>query len=256
MAHFIRLYENATAKEVAHTFLPGIWTLPELPTVIISDMDAKLSGPFWQLMCKMLGVERCMSMAYQPQPDGQTERTKQMLEGYLRTFVNYDQNDRYQLLPLAKHASNNSATNAHKMTRLFANYSFHPQTEWMKEREAHNPGATMYAHGMQDIHQQVKQTLETKDTRIDEKYYDRKAARELDIEIGDLVMLNATNICTKRPSNKLSTKLYAPFKVQERKGHWSYKIEISPSWKILPVFHVFLFEPYPSSHRQACEQPL
>jgi len=63
-------------------------------------------------------------------------------------------------LPLAEHAYNNSATNAHKMTPFFANYSFHPQTEWMKEREAHNPGATLYAHWMQDIHRQAKQTLE------------------------------------------------------------------------------------------------
>jgi len=30
----------------------------------------------------------------------------------------------------------------------------------MKEREAHNPGAAMYPHWMQDIYQQAKQTLE------------------------------------------------------------------------------------------------
>jgi len=87
-----------------------------------------------------------MSTAYEPQTDRQTQRTNEGLEGDLRTFVNYDQNDRYQLLPLAKPAYSNTATNAHKMTLFFANYGFHPQTEWMKEREAHNPGATMYAH--------------------------------------------------------------------------------------------------------------
>ena len=81
-----------------------------------------------------------MSTAYHPQTDGQTERTNQVLESYLRTFVNYDQNDWYQLLPLAEHAYNNSATNAHKMTPFFANYGLHPQTEWMKEREAQSPG--------------------------------------------------------------------------------------------------------------------
>ena len=45
-----------------------------------------------------------MSTAYHPQTDGQTERTNQVLEGYdLRNFVNYDQNDWYQLLPLAEY---------------------------------------------------------------------------------------------------------------------------------------------------------
>jgi len=70
-----------------------------------------------------------MALAYHPQTDGQTERTNQVLEGYLWTFVNYDQNDWYQLLPLAEHAYNSSATNTHKMTPFFTNYSFHPQME-------------------------------------------------------------------------------------------------------------------------------
>jgi len=108
----------------------------------------------------MLGLKRRMSIAFNPQIDRQSERTNQGLEGYLRTFVNYDQNDWSQLLPLAEHAYNDSTSNLHKMTSFFANYSFHPQTDWMKEREAHNPGATMYSHWMQDIYQRVKHPLE------------------------------------------------------------------------------------------------
>ena len=62
-----------------------------------------------------------MSTAHHPQRDGQTERTNQVLEGYLRTFVNYDQDDWYQLLPLAEHANNNSGTNANIMSPFLAN---------------------------------------------------------------------------------------------------------------------------------------
>jgi len=102
MAHFIGLHENTTAKDLADTFLLEVWKLHGLPTEIISDMDAKFSGEFWESLCKMLGVKMRMSTAYHPQTEGQTERTNQVLEGYLRTFVNYDQNDWYQLLPLAE----------------------------------------------------------------------------------------------------------------------------------------------------------
>jgi len=184
MAHLIGLHENATGKDVADTFLRKVWKLDGLRTEIISDMYAKFCGVFWESLCKMPGVKWRMSTADHPQTDGQTERTNQVLAGYLRTFVNYDQDDWYQLLPLAEHAYNNSATNAHKMTPFFANYGFHPQTECMKEREAHNPRATMYAHWMQDIHQQSKQTLEN--TQESRKKYDwGKATEQPSIEVGD-----------------------------------------------------------------------
>jgi len=252
--HFIGLHEKETAKDVADICLGEVWKLHGLPTEIISDMDAKLASEFWESLCKMLGVKRRRSTAYQPQTDGQMEGTNQVLEGYLPTFVNYDENDWYQLLPLAEHAYNNSATNAHKMTPFFANYGFHPQTEWMKEREAHDPGATLYAHWMQDIHRQAKQTLEdTRESR--KKYYDRKAKEQPGIEGGQLVMLNAKNMRTKRPSKKLSPKLYGPFKVLEKKGSRAYKLEISPWWKIHPLFHVSLLEPYRASNRPSREQP-
>jgi len=104
MAHFIGLHENVTRTDFADTFLREGWKLHGLPTEIISDMDVKLSGEFWESLCKMPGVQQRMSTAYHPQTDGQMERTNQVGEGYSRRFVNYDQDDWYQLLPLAEHA--------------------------------------------------------------------------------------------------------------------------------------------------------
>ena len=128
MAHFIALEQNPTAKNVAYVFLREVWKLHGLPTEIISDMHAKFSGEFWESLCKSLNIKRRMSTAYHPQTDQQleTEWTTQVLEGYLRNFVNYDQNDWYQLLPLVEHAYNNSVTNAHGMSPFYANYGFHP----------------------------------------------------------------------------------------------------------------------------------
>ena len=107
MAHVIGLEQNATAKDVANMFLRELWKLHGLPTEIISDMNTKFSGEFWESLCKSLNIKRRMSTAYHPQTDKQTERTNQVLEGYLRNFVNYDRNVWCQLLPLAEHAYNN-----------------------------------------------------------------------------------------------------------------------------------------------------
>jgi len=140
------------------------------------------------------------------------------------------------------------------MTPFFDNYGCHPQTEGMKEREVYKPRAKMYADWMQDIHRQAKQTLENTPESI-KRYYDRKATEQPSIELGDLVMLNAKNIRTKQPSKKLSLKLYGSFKVLEKKGSRAYKLEISPRWKVHPVFQVSMLEPYRASNRPNREQP-
>ena len=55
---------------------------------------------------------------------------------------------------------------------------------------------------------------------------------------------------------KLSPMLHGPFKVLEvKKGEWPFKLEISPRWKIHPVFHVWLLEPYRESVGAEWEQP-
>jgi len=81
MARFIGLNENATAKDVADTFVRQRWKLDGLPTEIIWDINAKFSGEVWESLCKSLGIRRKMSTGYHPQRDGQMERMKQTLEG-------------------------------------------------------------------------------------------------------------------------------------------------------------------------------
>ena len=122
MAHFIGLEERATARDVADVFHKEVWKHHGLPTEIISDMDAKFAAECRESLGKKLNIKRKMSTAYHPQTDGQTESVNQVLGGYLRIFVNYDQNDWYNLLPLAEFAYNNSATSAHGMRPFFANY--------------------------------------------------------------------------------------------------------------------------------------
>ena len=54
MAHFIGLPRDTRAKDVADTFLKEVWKLHGLPSEIVSDMDAKFSGEFWESLCKSL----------------------------------------------------------------------------------------------------------------------------------------------------------------------------------------------------------
>jgi len=77
------------------------------------------------------------------------------------------------------------------------------------------------------------------------QYKDRKAGQQPDIKVGDLVMLNAKNIRTKGQTKKLSLKINGQFKVLEvKEGEHACNLEISSMWKIHPIFHISLLEPY------------
>jgi hypothetical protein len=53
-------------------------------------------------------MELHFTSGYHPEGDGQTERTNQTLEQYLRIFCNYQQDNWDILLPLAEFAYNNA----------------------------------------------------------------------------------------------------------------------------------------------------
>jgi transposase InsO family protein len=54
-----------------------------LPTKIISDRDPRFASKFTRELCKLLGIQQNISMAYHPCTDRQSERSNQWLEQYL-----------------------------------------------------------------------------------------------------------------------------------------------------------------------------
>lgn len=63
---------------------------------------------------------------YHSEADGQTERTNQTLEQYLRMYCSYQQDNWSDLLPLAEFAFNNSPSATTSISPFYANKSYHP----------------------------------------------------------------------------------------------------------------------------------
>jgi len=60
--------------------------------------------------------------------------------------------------------------------------------------------------------------------------------REVDWDVGDLILVDTRNWKIDRPSKKLSDKWYGPIKVLEKVGE-SWKVDLPADWSIYPVFH-------------------
>ena len=115
------------------------------------------------------------------------------------------------------------------MTPVYANYGYNPCTIWPSDGEGKNPASKAYAHWMKEVHNRASKTLE--DTRSAmSKYYDKGKMEHPSYEIGDLVMINTKNIRTKRPTKKLSPKLYGTFRVLDKIGSGSFRLELQTRW--------------------------
>ena len=86
-AHFLALAHPFSALSVAKLYLKEVYRLHGLPSSIISDRDPVFTSKLWRELFTLAGTKLCMSSAYHPQLDGQTERVNQCLETYLQCFV-------------------------------------------------------------------------------------------------------------------------------------------------------------------------
>ena len=61
---------------------------------------------------------------------------------------------------------------------------------------------------------------------------------------GDKVWLEATNLHTTHPMQKLRPKCYGPFEILETIGPVNFRLHLPDQWKIHNVFHAKLLHPY------------
>ena len=98
--------ETIMAEGVAELFLRQIFPQFGLPSKIISDRDPRFISKFMKELCRLMGITQNVSTAYHPRMDGQSERSNQWLEQYLRFWVNHQQTNWHHYLPLAEFAHN------------------------------------------------------------------------------------------------------------------------------------------------------
>ena len=87
MAHFIPL-KKTIATQLAATFMKEMQLLDSLPIRIVSDIELLFVSKFGDVMVKLLDISDDESTRYHPQMDSYTERLNQIIEAFLRAFIN------------------------------------------------------------------------------------------------------------------------------------------------------------------------
>ena len=98
--------ETITAEGVAKLYLEHVFKRVGLPKTLIHDRDTWFMSKFAVKMCQVLGIQQNASTVFHPRTDGQSERTNQKLEQFLRFYSNAKQDNWAHFLSMAEFAFN------------------------------------------------------------------------------------------------------------------------------------------------------
>ncbi|WPJ61332.1 hypothetical protein SMAC4_13444 [Sordaria macrospora] len=241
-AYFLPFREDTDAEQLGHIFIRHITSNHGWQKELVTDRDKLFSSRFWQAFMNKLGVKHKMSTAYHARTDGQTERMNQvvtnLLEAYLRAYVNYEQDNWSELLPTAQMSYNSSNTETTKVTPFFANFGYEMSSRRGWDSESFVPRAHIRAERLIEMHQTLRDELKFVRDRMS-RYYDRTRLTAPIFKRGDKVYLLRRNTKKKRPSDKLDYKKLGPFKVLDTSN---YRLELPKGMRQWPTFHISLLE--------------
>lgn len=216
LAHFIPEKETWSAQDLAKHFLSSVFKLHGLPHCIVSDRGCTFVSNFWTAIQTQLRNQPARSTAFQPETDGQVERTNATLEDYLQHFVSNRQDDWVDWLPLAKFSYNNSPSASMSHSPFFACHGFHPCFNSLTSASL-VPKADDWLTMLHKIQEDLISALDFAKFQ-QAQFHNRKHQPANTYSPGDLVWLSRRHLKTSRPCNNLDGRRVGPFSVDRMIG--------------------------------------
>src|SRR5262245_55394738 len=156
---FIPTNDTATSAEVAMLFVIHVFSKHGVPSHVTSDRGPEFVSHFFRSLGKALDMNLHFTSGYHPEADGQTERTNQTLEQYIRIYCNYQQDNWKELLPIAKFAYNNAPNATMGVSPFYANKGYNPSITVHTERDLTSYRAREFAIDLDELHQHVRHPI-------------------------------------------------------------------------------------------------
>ncbi|KIN98770.1 hypothetical protein M404DRAFT_31093 [Pisolithus tinctorius Marx 270] len=223
-AVFIPTHDSVTSAELAKLFLTHVFSKHGVPANVTSNRGPEFVSHFFCSLGKALDMCLHFTSGYHPEGDGQTERTNQTLEQYLRVYCNYQQDNWAELLPLAEFAFNNAPSVTTGVSPFFANKGYHPNLSVVPDQDFTSPRAHDYIVELSALHDFLHSEMSATQQRY-QGPADAKRIPPPGFKVGEQAYIKAKYFRSTRPSEKHSEKYLGPFTILAR-----------------PVFHVSQLE--------------
>ena len=170
------------------------------------------------------------------------------MENFLRAYVERTPHTWVQQLPLAEFATNNAISVSTGFSPFYLNAGIHPTM----------PTSLMTGGLPKTTNEAVQVTLERMKTALAEAQTNlalaqkrmatavNRSRRSVEFNVGDEVVLltkNIKNYCPHLPA-KIKARWVGPFTITQKVSPVAYRVELPPSWRLHPVFHIDKLKKY------------
>ena len=242
--------KNLEAKTVARKFVNHFVTKFGVPRQIHTDQGSNFESQLFKEMCTVLGSEKTRTTAFRPQSDGLAERANRTIQNILSSYVNANQNDWDEFLPLVTMGYNSSVQAStgfspskmmygREMTLPLDLIFGKPESEALKYDTCY---VTDLSDNIDQIHDIARRKLKLS-SDVQKKSYDHKIY-ENRYDEGDLVWYYDQN---RGKNRKLNRPWKGPCKIIKRLNDVIYKIHLGGKSKPKIVHHDRL-KPYNGSN--------
>ena len=188
----------------------------------------------------MLGIETKLSMAYHLETDGQTERTNQELEQYLRIYVNHRQNNWAEWLATAEFAFNNKVYTVTKTSPFQVNYGRELRMGFDIRKKGKNKKVEEFVRKIKERYEEARAVL-VKSQKKMKRQADRSRKKAEEYKVGDKVLISTKDFSKelmKRAMKKLMEKFIGPYVVRKIVSENTVELELPASLRGHPVVNV------------------
>ena len=277
MARFIPTYKTADAEKTAQLFCEEIYRPFGMPASITSDRDPKFTSHFWEELFTKLGTQLAMSTVRHPETDGQSEKTIQILQQYLRIFCKYNQKDWDQLLWIAEFAYNSAYQDSTQYSPFQVVLGYQPFTPLTltlyQEGQAGVPAVDKFLSTATNTLNECRKTLDTLGLHTDDEvsfniptpldkqvsfniklaqekqaHYSNQKRREVTLKVGDQILIKTSDVplpqYTSRDTKSLSQKYIGPYTITKQLNETSFQVRLPGHLSVTRSFHSSQLAPY------------
>ena len=200
------------------------------PLQLISDQGRNFESTLFKEICKLLQIHKLRTTAYRPSANGQAERQNRTLMAAVRSFVNDDQDNWDEFLPLIASAIRSAVNRQTGFTpnKMMLGRELNTPAEIMFPINNQEPTTTeqhaiRLQNALQEAHQIARDTLKVELKRMKQNY-DLKMHTQT-YRRGDIVYCINKSV-TKGQSSKLKPVWSGPHLIVRALTPYTFKIRI------------------------------